>query len=241
MTLEIRDLRVTVEGKEALQGATLILKPGEVHALMGPNGSGKSTLAYSLLGHPRYKVTSGSVTLDGHDVLSLPPDERAKKGLFLSFQHPLEIRGVTVESFLRTAYNTLKGKKLSVVEFHKLLKEHMDRLHIDGAFSRRYLNDGFSGGEKKRMEILQASILVPTYLILDETDSGLDVDALRVVAQGINSLRDGKHAILIITHFNRILKLVEPDHVHIMVDGRIVQTGGKELAHEIETTGYKNT
>jgi Fe-S cluster assembly ATP-binding protein len=238
MGLEIKDLYVEVEGKEILKGVSLSIAPGEVHALMGPNGSGKSTLANALLGHPRYKITKGAIFLDGEDITSMAPDERARKGLFLSFQYPQEIPGVTVENFLRTAYNNLHGK-IDVVKFNALLKERMSALHIDPAFSRRYLNEGFSGGEKKRMEVLQMTVLNPRFMVLDETDSGLDVDALKVVAQGISAMRDGTHATLIITHFNRILKLVEPDHVHIITAGRIVKSGGKELAHETEEKGYR--
>jgi Fe-S cluster assembly ATP-binding protein len=249
--LEIAGLRVSVEGKEILKGLDLKIAPGEVHALMGPNGSGKSTLANALLGHPKYQLLDGKIIVDGEEVNGLAADERAKRGLFLSFQHPPEIPGVTVESFLRMAYNSVKGANLGVVEFHTLLKERMDEFRIDPAFARRYLNEGFSGGERKRMEVLQMSILDPKYIILDETDSGLDVDALKIVAQGISRMRDGsqeqgsrnrsasgKHGILIITHFNRILKYVEPDHVHILVGGKIVRSGGKELAHEIESAGY---
>jgi Fe-S cluster assembly ATP-binding protein len=237
-TFEARDLRVSVGGKEIIKGMSIVVRPGEVHALMGPNGSGKSTLAYALMGHPRYAVTGGTLTIDGEDITRLSPDERAKKGVFLSFQHPVEIPGVTVESFLRMAYNSVKGLSLGVVEFHRLLKERMELLRIDPMFARRYLNDGFSGGEKKRMETLQMLMLDPAFAVLDEADSGLDVDALRVVAEGINRMRDPHHGIVIITHFNRILKLIEPDYVHVIADGRIVRSGGKELAHEIEERGY---
>jgi Fe-S cluster assembly ATP-binding protein len=236
--LQIKDLQVNVEGKEIIKNISLNIKPGEVHVLMGPNGSGKSTLASALMGHPRYEIVGGDILIDGNSLLEMKTDERAKAGLFLSFQHPLEIPGVTVESFLRTAYNTLKGKSLSVVDFHKLLKAKMEEFKIDASFSRRYLNEGFSGGERKRMEILQMSVLDPKYAVLDETDSGLDVDALKIVAQGISKMRDKDHGILIITHFNRILKLIEPDHVHILVDGKLVRSGDKELAHEIEQKGY---
>jgi Fe-S cluster assembly ATP-binding protein len=235
--LEINELHVTVEGKEILKGVSLTIKKGEVHALMGPNGSGKSTLANVLMGHPKYTITQGSIMLNGEDITKMAPNERAKKGLFLSFQYPMEIPGITVESFLRTAYSSLHGK-IDVIQFNKILKERMTALNIDPHFSRRYLNEGFSGGEKKRMEILQMSVLNPSYMILDETDSGLDVDALRIVADGVNTMRDNEHAILIITHFTRVLKYIEPDHVHIIVNGRIVQSGGKELAHETEGKGY---
>lgn len=239
MELKIQDLHVNVEGKEILKGISLTIKAGETHALMGPNGSGKSTLANVLMGHPKYEVTKGKILLGNEDITDLSADKRAKLGLFLSFQYPLEIPGVTVESFLRTAYNTTKGTKLDVIQFNKLLKEKMSLLNIDSHFSRRYLNEGFSGGEKKRMEILQMSVLDPKIMVLDETDSGLDVDALKVVSEGISRMRDKSHGFLIITHFNRILKLVEPDHVHIIVNGKIVKSGGKELAHEVEARGYE--
>jgi Fe-S cluster assembly ATP-binding protein len=238
-SLDIKDVNITVEGKEIVKHLSITVKPGEVHALMGPNGSGKSSLANALMGHPRYVISKGTVQLDGQDILSLPADERAKKGLFLSFQYPLEIPGVTVESFLRMARNSVKGDTMSVVDFHKLLKAKLDELKIDQAFARRYLNEGFSGGERKRMEILQMSVLEPKYVILDETDSGLDVDALKVVAEGIKRMHGKDKGILIITHFNRILKYVEPDHVHILVDGKIVKSGGKALAHEVEAQGYE--
>jgi Fe-S cluster assembly ATP-binding protein len=236
--MDIENLHVEVEGKEILKGITLHIGPGEVHALMGPNGSGKSTLANVLMGHPKYKVTRGRIMLDGEDIGGLPVNERAKRGLFLSFQYPLEVPGITVESFLRTAYNTLKGRS-DVVQFNKLLKERMAELGIDPHFARRYLNEGFSGGEKKRMEILQMSILSPSTIILDETDSGLDVDALKVVADGISRMRDEQRSILIITHFNRILRYVEPTHVHIIVDGKIVKSSDKQLAYDVEAKGYE--
>jgi Fe-S cluster assembly ATP-binding protein len=236
--LAIKNLHASVENKEILRGISLTLRPGEIHAIMGPNGSGKSTLAYALMGHPRYEV-KGTITLDGADLAALSADERAKRGLFLSFQYPLEIPGVTVESFLRMAYNSVKGKSISVIDFHIMLKKKMEEFKIDPAFARRSLNEGFSGGERKRMEILQMSILEPEYIILDETDSGLDVDALKIVAQGIANMRGPKHGILLITHFNRILQYVEPDHVHVLVDGKIAKTGGKELASSVEARGYE--
>ncbi len=236
--LEIKNLHVSVADKEILCGVDLNLPLGEVHVLMGPNGSGKSTLAAVIMGHPKYKITKGTILLNGEDVTTMSPDVRAKKGLFLSFQYPVEIAGVTVENFLRLAYNTLHSKTLSVIDFHKLLLAHMDALHMDHAFSRRYLNEGFSGGEKKRMEMLQMSILDPAYAILDETDSGLDVDALKVVADAINRRADALHATLIITHFSRLLMHVHATHVHVMQDGKIVKSGGKELVHEIEKEGY---
>jgi Fe-S cluster assembly ATP-binding protein len=239
MTLEIKDLHVRIEGKEIVKGLSLAIGPGELHALMGPNGSGKSTLAHVLMGHPKYEVTSGSIVLDGEDIMLLSPDERARKGLFLSFQYPVEIPGVTIESFLRAAVNGVRGTDHDVREFHDILLLQLRAFGIEEDFAKRYVNAGFSGGEKKRMEILQLLMLDPKYSVLDETDSGLDVDALRVVASGINKVRDGKHGILIITHYNRILQHVVPDKVHVMVDGKIVRSGGKQLAHEIEEKGYE--
>lgn len=237
-TLDIQDLHVSVERKEILKGITLRIAAGETHALMGPNGSGKSTLASVLMGDPRFTVTGGRILLDGEDILALHPEDRAKKGLFLSFQYPVEIPGVTVESFLRLAYNTQRGTALDVVSFHKMLIAAMERSHIDPAFCRRYLNDGFSGGEKKRMEMLQMAILDPAIAILDETDSGLDVDALKVVAEGIAKRQDPAHSTLIITHFSRLLLHVAPTAVHIMMGGLIVKSGGPELAHTVEAGGY---
>jgi Fe-S cluster assembly ATP-binding protein len=233
--LKIDGVHTTVEGKEILRGISLTLKPGEVHAILGPNGGGKSTLAATLMGHPRHKVTAGSILLDGKDLLACKPDERAKAGLFLSFQYPREIPGVTVENFLRTAYQHLHGP-IGVLPFHTLLK--MAILKMDAAFARRYLNDGFSGGEKKRMEILQLLVLTPRYIIMDETDSGLDVDALKLVADAVASLRDKEHAFLIITHGNRLLSLLPPDTVHIIKDGRITETGDASLAHMIDLQGF---
>ena len=237
-TLEIKDLHATVDGKPILKGVTLTIRPGELHALMGPNGSGKSTLANVLMGHPKYVVTSGQVLIDGKDLLAMATDERAKAGLFLSFQYPVEIPGVTVENFLRTAVNAVSDADHGVAEFHAILKAKLAEFDMDEAFGRRYLNEGFSGGEKKRMEILQMLLLDPRYAILDETDSGLDVDALKVVAGGINRLRDANHGVLLITHYNRILEHVVPTHVHVFKDGRIVKSGDKDLAMEIETRGY---
>jgi Fe-S cluster assembly ATP-binding protein len=236
-SLHISKLHVSIEGKEIIKGLDLTVRPGEVHAFMGPNGSGKSSLANALMGHPKFSI-SGTATIDGKDLLEMSADERAKHGLFLSFQHPLEIPGVTVESFLRMAYNSVKGENLSVIDFHKMLREKLALLKIDPSFARRYLNEGFSGGERKRMEILQMSVLVPKYIILDETDSGLDVDALKIVAEGVSRMRSKHTGILIITHFTRILEYIEPDHVHILVDGTIAKSGGKELAHETQEKGY---
>jgi len=236
--LIIKDLHVSVEGQQILKGVNLIVKQGEVCALMGPNGSGKSTLAYTLMGHPKYTVDKGEAIYKGQNVLELAPDERAKLGLFLSFQYPQEIPGVSVSNFLRTAYNAVKPSQLSVPDFIKLLKEKMKLLKIDDAFARRYLNEGFSGGEKKRTEILQLAVLQPEMAILDETDSGLDIDSLKIVAEGVNSLLNPKFGVLVITHYQRLLSYITPDKVHIMVKGKIVKSGGKELAHELEARGY---
>lgn len=236
--LIVKDLHVSVEGQKILNGVNLVVKKGEVCALMGPNGSGKSTLAYTLMGHPKYTVDKGEAWFKGKNILELEPDERAKLGLFLSFQYPQEIPGVSVSNFLRTALNAVKQKPISVPDFVKLLKEKMKLLKIDDSFSRRYLNEGFSGGEKKRAEILQLAVLQPEMAILDETDSGLDIDSLQVVAHGVNSMLNKNFGALIITHYQRILSYVTPDRIHIMVKGRIVKSGGKELAHELEAKGY---
>ena len=215
--LEIRNLHVSVDGKEILKGINLIVKAGEVHALMGPNGSGKSTLANTLMGHPKYNITKGKILLDGKDITNLSPDKRAKLGLFLSFQYPSEISGLTVSRFLRTALNSVRETQMAVIDFHRLLQEKMSLLKMDKKFGTRYLNHGFSGGEKKKMEILQMLILNPQYVILDETDSGLDVDALKIVAEGVNLLRKSKDkGLLLITHYNRILDYIKPDKVHIL-------------------------
>ncbi len=238
--LKIEDLHVEVEGTEILKGVSLEIKGGEVHALMGPNGSGKSTLAYALAGHPRYEVTQGRVILNGQDLLEMEPDERARAGLFLAFQYPAEVSGVTVANFLRTAINAHRGKgnEISLAEFGKKLREQMAKLKMDPSFANRYLNEGFSGGEKKRSEILQMALLEPSIAILDETDSGLDVDALRIVAEGVNSLRGPGLGVLCITHYQRILRYLVPDVVHVLVDGKIVESGGKELAEILEEKGY---
>lgn len=237
--LEVKNLKVNIEDKEILKGISLEIDKGEVVALMGPNGSGKSTLAYALMGHPRYEITSGKILLNGEDVTKAKPDERARKGLFLSFQYPQEISGVSVSNFLRTALNARNENPISVLDFHKLLKEKMSLLKIDKSFALRYLNEGFSGGEKKRMEILQMAVLQPNIGILDETDSGLDIDALRTVAKGINDLRGKELGVLLITHYQRILNYITPDKVHIVMDGKIVKSGGKELALEVEEKGYE--
>ncbi len=236
------DLRVAVEGNEILKGIDLTVEPGRVHALMGPNGSGKSTLAFTMAGHPGYKPVAGSVTLDGEDLLALPPDKRSKAGLFLSFQYPAAIPGVSVANFLRTARMAVRPGDLSPATFRKMVFEKLDTLDMDPAFLGRYVNDGFSGGEKKRLEMLQMAILAPKYAILDETDSGLDVDALEAVGNAAKALRasdDGRGmGFLVITHYPRILRHLPADVVHVMIDGRIVKTGGPDLAERIEREGY---
>ena len=236
--LEFQKLDIKVENKDIIHGLDLIVKKGEVHAIMGPNGSGKSTLANAVMGHPKYTITSGQVLLDGEDITTIKVSEKAKKGLFLSMQYPPQIEGVTVSNFLRTATAALTGEKQNPVKFHKALLKKMAELEMDPAFANRALNVGFSGGEKKRLEILQLVVLNPKYVILDETDSGLDVDALKVVAEGINRFRGADNGILLVTHYNRILEYVVPDAVHIMVEGEIVASGGKELAHRVEKNGY---
>jgi Fe-S cluster assembly ATP-binding protein len=242
-TLEIRDLHVTVQteqgAKEILRGVDLTVRSGETHAIMGPNGSGKSTLAYSIAGHPKYTVTSGTVTLDGEDLLAKSVDERARAGLFLAMQYPVEVAGVTVSNFLRTAKTAIDGKAPSLRHWVKDMKGAMESLRMDPAFAERDVNAGFSGGEKKRHEILQMELLKPKMAILDETDSGLDVDALKVVSEGVNRVKDSSDiGVLLITHYTRILRYIHPDFVHVFVDGRIVAEGGPELADELETSGY---
>jgi Fe-S cluster assembly ATP-binding protein len=240
--LRIVDLHGNVAGKPILNGIDLVVEPGKVHALMGPNGSGKSTLAFSLTGHPQYEVTRGSVTLDGTELLGLSPEKRARAGLFLSFQYPAAIPGVKVANFLHAARQAVRPGDLPPAKFRAMLMEEMDRLGMDPAFMSRYLNDGFSGGEKKRLEMLQLAMLAPKYAVLDETDSGLDVDALKDVCDSINTLRgqdEGRSTgFLIITHYPRILHYIVPDVVHVMIDGRIVKTGGRDLADRIERDGY---
>ena len=242
--LVIRDLRVSIEGKEILTGVNLTINKGEVHAIMGPNGTGKSTLAYTLMGHPSYEVTGGEVCYKGQNILDLEPDERSRLGIFLAFQYPVAIPGVTVANFLRTAVNSRRraanaaDKGIPIPEFRKLLKEKMELLKMDTSFAGRYLNDGFSGGEKKRAEILQMAMLKPEITILDETDSGLDIDALRIVSEGVNALRSQELGVLVITHYQRILNYIKPDYVHIMMGGRIVESGGPELALHLEEHGY---
>jgi Fe-S cluster assembly ATP-binding protein len=235
----IEDLHVNIEDKEILKGVNLTVERGQVHALMGPNGSGKSTLAHTLLGHPRFQVTQGRVLMKGKDVLPLPPDERARRGMFLAFQYPVEIPGVKVRHFLRMALKSSKGEEPSVTEFRKQLFEKMALLDMNRAFSERYVNEGFSGGEKKRNEILQLAMLKPEMAVLDEPDSGLDIDALRAVANGINKLAGPHMGMLLITHYQRILNYVAPHFVHVLFDGRIVRSGGIELAQELEAKGYE--
>lgn len=238
-TLDIRDLNVSVDGKMIIKGMNLKVKKGEVHAIMGPNGSGKSTLSNTVMGHPRYKIESGDILFNGESILNDSPDVRAKKGLFLSFQYPCEIPGVTLSNFLRMAYNSLHETNMNVMDFRKHLEEKMKSLNMDMTFAKRYLNDGFSGGEKKRCEILQMAVLGPTIGILDETDSGLDVDALKIVSEGINILnKNSNQGILLITHYQRILRYIKPDYVHVLVDGRILKSGGHELAETVEEKGY---
>jgi len=237
--LEIKDLHVSVEGKEILKGVSLSIKTGERVALMGPNGSGKSTLAYTLMGHPKYTITSGSVIFEGKDILTMEPDERSRLGLFLSFQYPASIAGVTLANFLRQALIS-HNKRMSIPAFRKELFKEMANLEIPESFADRYLNEGFSGGEKKRAEILQLSMLKPKLAILDETDSGLDIDAIRVVAEGVNKAHADNPTMssLVITHYQRILHYLQPDTVHVLYNGRIVKSGGKELALELEKKGY---
>ncbi len=249
--LEIRDLYAGIEGQEILKGVNLTLRQGEIHALMGPNGSGKSTLAYIIMGHPHYEVYSGDILLDGESILEMAPDERARAGIFLAFQYPVAIPGVTVANFLRQAVSAVRGytaqkdeegpvgsNLIPMREFRKELTEAMQLVGIDPSFARRYLNDGFSGGEKKRMEILQLAMLRPKFAVLDETDSGLDIDAVRAVAEGVNRLVGPELGVLVITHYQRILNYIQPDRVHVMYDGRVVLSGGPELALQLEEKGY---
>lgn len=242
--LVIKNLHVNIEGKEILKGVDLTIKQGEIHAIMGPNGTGKSTLAYTLMGHPSYTVTEGEVLFKGQNILELEPDERSRAGIFLAFQYPVSIPGVTVANFLRTAINARRravnpeDKGMPIPEFRKMLKERMSLLKMDNAFAGRYLNEGFSGGEKKRAEILQMATLKPEIAILDETDSGLDIDALRIVAEGVNALSGSELGVLVITHYQRLLDYIKPNFVHIMLDGRIVESGGPDLALHLEEQGY---
>lgn len=239
--LEIKNLHVSIEDKEILKGVDLTIKGGEFHAVMGPNGTGKSTLASAIMGHPSYEVTEGSITLDGEDVLEMEVDERGRAGLFLAMQYPSEISGVTTSEFLRSAMNVRReeGDEISLMKFIKEMDEALDFLEIDKNMAQRYLNEGFSGGEKKRNEILQLLLLKPEIAILDEIDSGLDIDALKVVSKGINKMRDDKFGTLIITHYQRLLNYITPDFVHIMMNGRVVKSGGPELAKRLEAEGYE--
>ncbi len=242
--LDIRNLHVNVEGREILKGVNLVVRQGEVHALMGPNGTGKSTLAYTLMGHPNYEVTEGEVWFKGQNILELEPDQRSHLGLFLAFQYPVAIPGVSMANFLRAAINAKRraankdDKGIPVPEFRRMLKETMDLLKMDHNFAGRYLNEGFSGGEKKRAEVLQMAALRPEITVMDETDSGLDIDALRIVSEGVNTLRGPGLGVLVITHYQRILNYIKPEFVHIMLGGRIVESGGPELALHLEEHGY---
>jgi Fe-S cluster assembly ATP-binding protein len=242
--LVIKNLHVSIEGKEILKGLDLTIKQGEIHAIMGPNGTGKSTLAYTLMGHPSYEITEGEVSFKGENVLELEPDERSRAGIFLAFQYPVAIPGVTVANFLRSALNARRraenpnDKGMPIPEFRKMLKEKMGLLKMDHSFAGRYLNEGFSGGEKKRAEILQMATLKPEIAILDETDSGLDIDALRIVSEGVNALSGPELGVLVITHYQRLLNYIKPHFVHVMMNGRIVESGGPELALHLEEHGY---
>jgi len=243
MSLEVKNLEVSVEDEDIVKGVSLEVKPGEIHAIMGPNGSGKSTLCKSLMGNPVYSIDGGKILVDGEDVTDEETDERAREGLFLGFQYPSEISGITVAEFLKEAIDARREEDgeepMPQSEFNELLREKLDLLDMEEDYARRYLNDGFSGGEKKRNEILQMAVLNPEYAILDEIDSGLDIDALQVVAKGINALANDDRGILMITHYQRILDHVKPDHVHVMVDGEIVESGGPELAQKLEDEGYE--
>ncbi len=241
-SLIIKDLHVSVEDKEILKGLNLELERGKIHAIMGPNGSGKSTLSYALAGHPSYEVTSGEVLFEGQNILEMGPDERAQAGIFLAFQYPMSIPGVSLANFLRSAVNSVRRARgegdLRVPDFRKKLTEKMAALKMDRSFMGRYLNEGFSGGEKKRAEILQMAMLEPKLAIMDETDSGLDIDALRVVSDGVNALKNEDMTVLVITHYQRLLNYIKPDYVHVLMDGRIVTAGGPDLALELESRGY---
>jgi Fe-S cluster assembly ATP-binding protein len=237
--LEIRDLWASIDGEMILKGVNLVLPKGQVHALMGPNGAGKSTLGKILAGDPEYQVEKGDILLDGESILDLSPDERARRGLFLAFQYPVEVPGVTMANFLRLALQARLGREVGVAEFWTKVKKALELLDWDEGYLSRYLNEGFSGGEKKRNEILQLLVLEPTYAILDETDSGLDIDALKVVARGVNAMRGAGFGALVITHYQRLLNYIVPDRVHVMMDGRVVAEGGPELALELEARGYE--
>ena len=238
-TLEVRGLHATVEGKEILRGIDLTVRQGEIHALMGPNGSGKSTLSNVIMGRPGYMVTEGTVLLNDEDITALTADERAKRGLFLAMQYPTEIPSVSVVNFLRTAYNSIKGGQVSALEFRKHMKTQMERLGVEDSMVQRYVNQGFSGGEKKRNEVLQLAVLEPAVALLDETDSGLDIDSLKLVAESVNDLAGPDLGVLIITHYQRMLNYITPGFVHVMMQGKIVRSGGPELAHQLEDKGYE--
>ena len=237
-TLEVRGLHASVEGKDILKGIDLEVSENESHAIMGPNGSGKSTLANVVMGRPGYIVTAGDILFRGESMLTMPADQRAQRGLFLAMQYPVEVPGVSVVNFLRTAYQAVKAKQLSALEFRKHMKSKMEALGVEDAMVNRYVNQGFSGGEKKKIEILQLAVLEPSIAILDETDSGLDIDSLKSVATGVAQLIGPDLGVLLITHYQRILNYITPDHIHVMMDGRIVKSGGKELAKELESKGY---
>ena len=238
MELTLQNITAAIEQKEILHNISLTLKPGKVHVLMGPNGSGKSTLAQVLMGNEKYQVKSGKIFLGKTDITKLSPEERAKKGIFLAFQYPKEISGVTLINFLRTAYRAVCDPKISIIEFHKLLVEKMKQLQLDTSFANRYVNEGFSGGEKKKAEMLQMLVLEPSWIILDETDSGLDVDALKIVARAVQTMKEAGKSILVITHYSRILEHLEPDIVYVMKQGKMVKQGGRELIAQIETEGF---
>ena len=236
--LEIKDLRARIGDKEILKGLSLTIQAGEIHAIMGPNGSGKSTLANVLMGNPNYEVTGGDILYKGESLLEMGPDERARKGLFLAFQYPVAIPGVTLVNFMRQAVNAVRGHEVPIREFRETLFAKMDLLKVDQDFARRYVNDGFSGGEKKRAEMLQMAMLQPSMAVLDETDSGLDIDALRTVAEGVNTLMNPNMGLLLITHYQRLLNYIKPQFVHVLIEGRIVKSGGPELAERLEASGY---
>lgn len=242
--LEIKNLHVSIDDKPIIKGLNLNVRQGEVHAIMGPNGTGKSTLAYTIMGHPGYDVTDGDILIDGKSILEMAPDERSRAGVFLAFQYPVSIPGVTVANFLRTALNAKRRHAdppqddISILEFRKLLKAKMDLLEMDYSFGGRYLNEGFSGGEKKRTEVLQMAALEPAFAILDETDSGLDIDAIRIVSEGVNAIRGPKTGVMVITHYQRILNYIRPDFVHIMFNGQVVESGAEDLSLRLEEEGY---
>jgi Fe-S cluster assembly ATP-binding protein len=242
MLLEVKDLHAAIDGKAILKGLNLQINKGEVHAIMGPNGSGKSTLAKVIAGHPSYEVTKGDILFEGKSILELEPDERAREGVFMAFQYPVEVPGVSNSQFLRLAYNEkmkhIDGEELDPLEFNDLLKEKAKVVDMDPSFFKRSVNEGFSGGEKKRNEILQMAVLDPKLAVLDETDSGLDIDALRVVSEGVNQIKSSENAVILVTHYQRLLNYIVPDFVHVLADGKIVKEGGKELALELEERGY---